>query len=58
VKLIPKEYVDKGMKMITGKSSDDQGSDVDDLILITIGLIIVVVILVFGYFIARKLMPK
>ena len=50
--------MDKGMKMITGKSSDDQGSDVDDLILITIGLIIVVVILVFGYFIARKLMPK
>ena len=38
VKIIPQEYVKKGMSFVFGNEEDSEGSDIDDLILIFIGM--------------------
>jgi hypothetical protein len=58
VKLIPPEYVKKGMNYVFGTGEDSEGSDVDDLILISIALVVIVIFLAACYLVARKYFPS
>ena len=57
MKLIPPEYVKKGMKYIFGTGEDSEGSDVDDLILISIALVAFVLFLAACYLVAKMYFP-
>jgi len=54
VKIIPQEYVKKGMSFVFGNEEDSEGSDIDDLILIFIGMLAFVIILTVAYLITRR----
>ena len=54
VKIIPPEYVKKGMSFIFRKGEDSEESDIDDLILISIALLAFVIVLTVTYLIVRR----
>ena len=54
VKIIPPEYVKKGMSFVFRKGEESEGSDIDDLILISIGLLAFVIILTVAYLFTKK----
>ena len=57
VKLIPKEYVKKGLSFIFGDKKEDEESEIDDIILICVVAGASVGLLLGVYLITRKL-PK
>jgi hypothetical protein len=58
VKLIPPEYVKKGMNYFFGTEEDSEGSDVDDLILIAIAVLIFVIFLAASFLVTRRFFPR
>lgn len=54
VKIIPPEYVKKGMSLIFRKGEDSVESDIDDLILISIAMLAFVIVLTVTYLIVRR----
>jgi hypothetical protein len=58
VKLIPPEYVKKGMNYFFGTGEDSEESDVDDLILIAIAVLVFVIFLAASYLVARRYFPS